>query len=34
VGHIEGLLEGVVEAIEALQCAVLEQQGEGSPAVR
>ena len=34
VGHIEGLLEGVVEAIEALQCAVLEQQGEGSLAVR
>ena len=34
VGHIEGLLEGVVEAIEALQCAVLEQQGEGSQAVR
>ena len=34
VGHIGGLLEGVVEAIEALQCAVLEQQGEGSLAVR
>ena len=34
VDHIEGLLEGVVEAIEALQCAVLEQQGEGSLAVK
>jgi hypothetical protein len=34
VGQIEGLVEGVVDALEALQCAALEQHGEESLAVR
>jgi hypothetical protein len=33
VGQIEGLVEGVVEALEALQCAALDQYGEESLAV-
>lgn len=34
VGQIEGLVEGVVEALEALQCAAQEQHGEESLAIR
>jgi len=34
VNQTEGLVEGVVDALAALQCAVLEQRGEESLAVR